>query len=61
MEPMRHTVAVLVATLVSGLIAGAPAAHADPTDPLYQFVDTAAQRLLTADPVAAFKWLEGGQ
>lgn len=40
--------------------AGFPvSAHADPA-PLYQLVDTAAQRLLTAEPVAAFKWLNGG-
>jgi chorismate mutase len=60
MDLVRQPVPFLVATLVSGLVASAPAAHADPTDPLYQLVDTAAQRLLTADPVAAFKWLEGG-
>jgi chorismate mutase len=50
----------LVAILWSGLTAGAHAAHADPTDPLYRLVDAAAQRLLTADPVAALKWTKGG-
>lgn len=35
-------------------------AHADEPAPLYRLVDTAAQRLLTADPVAAFKWVNGG-
>lgn len=38
-----------------------PAALADSgTDPLYPLVDAAAQRLQTADPVAASKWLTGG-
>ncbi|GCA99858.1 chorismate mutase [Mycolicibacterium sp. NCC-Tsukiji] len=36
-----------------------PLAHAD-DDPLFRLVDTAAQRLQTADPVAAVKWLKGG-
>ena len=30
------------------------------TEPLYDLVDAAAQRLQTADPVAAVKWLRGG-
>jgi chorismate mutase len=60
MDRVRHPVPFVVATLLSALIASAPAAQADPTDPLYQLVDTAAQRLLTADPVAAFKWIKGG-
>lgn len=40
----------------------APAvAGADPaSEPLYPLVDAAAQRLQTADPVAATKWLTGG-
>lgn len=40
----------------------APAvAGADPaSEPLYTLVDAAAQRLQTADPVAATKWLTGG-
>ena len=37
----------------------APQAHADDGN-LYTLVDTAAQRLLTADDVAAFKWTDGG-
>ncbi|BBY82050.1 chorismate mutase [Mycolicibacterium pulveris] len=36
------------------------AAQADPVSPLYRLVDTAAQRLATAEPVAAAKWLHGG-
>jgi chorismate mutase len=35
-------------------------AHAEPVGPLYRLVDTAAQRLATADPVAAAKWINGG-
>lgn len=54
----------LAALLVIGLgIAwgpvSSPLAHAD-TDPLFRLVDTAAQRLQTADPVAAVKWINGG-
>jgi chorismate mutase len=46
---------VLVAT------ASMPAlANADPASPLYRLVDTAAQRLATADAVAAYKWIDGG-
>lgn len=43
-------------------IAVAPAAHAEPepAPPLHRLVDTAAQRLAVADPVAASKWLDGG-
>lgn len=40
-------------------LTSAPLAHAD-DDPLLRLVDTAAQRLQTADPVAAVKWLKGG-
>ena len=35
-------------------------ADAQPANPLYRLVDTAAQRLATADPVAASKWIDGG-
>lgn len=38
---------------------GAGPANAE-TEPLYDLVDAAAQRLQTADPVAAVKWLGGG-
>jgi chorismate mutase len=37
-----------------------PTAYADEPGPLYKLIDIAAQRLLTADPVAAFKWVNGG-
>ena len=51
------------ALLVTGsLLVGAlpPTASADPAGPLYRLVDTAVQRLATADPVAASKWINGG-
>ena len=51
------------AVLVTGsLLVGAlpVAASAEPASPLYRLVDTAAQRLATADPVAATKWINHG-
>ena len=50
--------------MVSGLTVGLSptAALADDTsnsEPLYELVDAATQRLQTADPVAATKWLSG--
>jgi chorismate mutase len=57
---VRHSAALLVGALLSTSIAVAPAAAADEQSPLYDLVDAAAQRLQTADPVAAFKWVEGG-
>jgi chorismate mutase len=55
----NRTASLLVA---GSLLVGAfPAtAEAQPADPLYRLVDTAAQRLATADPVAASKWITGG-
>ena len=38
----------------------APVVHAEPPNALYTLVDTAALRLQTAEPVAAFKWINGG-
>ncbi len=38
----------------------APAAAEPPSEPLYALIDAATQRLQTADPVAASKWLSGG-
>ncbi len=50
----------LAALLVAVLgMTSVPLAHAD-DDPLFRLVDTAAQRLQTADPVAAVKWIKGG-
>jgi chorismate mutase len=51
------------AVLVTGslLVGALPViANGEPAGPLYRLVDTAAQRLATADPVAATKWLNGG-
>jgi chorismate mutase len=54
----NRTAALLVTGLL--LVGASPAtAHAD-NSPLYRLVDTAAQRLATADPVAAAKWIDGG-
>ena len=47
---MMTTMAVVTAT----------PAQADSPEPLYNLVDAAAQRLQTADAVAANKWLTGG-
>ncbi|WP_081845229.1 chorismate mutase [Mycolicibacterium aromaticivorans] len=41
-------------------VATAAPAWGDSTEPLYNLVDAAAQRLQTADAVAANKWLTGG-
>jgi len=49
------------AALLTGLaIAAAAPAAADSPDPLHDLIDAAAQRLQTADQVAASKWLTGG-
>ncbi|WP_408632143.1 chorismate mutase [Mycobacterium dioxanotrophicus] len=39
---------------------GVPAVHADPESPLLPLIDAAAQRLQTADAVAAYKYRAGG-
>ncbi len=50
---------VVGALLTSQLVLPATA-QAEPLGPLHNLVDVAAQRLATADPVAAFKWIDGG-
>lgn len=45
--------------VVAALCATAQA-NASGDEPLYELVDAATQRLLTADPIAANKWLSGG-
>lgn len=55
-----RSVVSVIAAAVLGVCGAAPLAYADDSGPLYRLVDTAAQRLLTADPVAAFKWVNGG-
>ncbi|MGV0852085.1 chorismate mutase [Mycolicibacterium phlei] len=52
---------MLVFVLVSVAVAASQGtAAAAPASPLYPLVDAAAQRLATADPVAAAKWINGG-
>lgn len=52
---------MLVSALVgAGVAASTATAAATPTAPLYPLVDAAAERLATADPVAAAKWINGG-
>ncbi len=41
-------------------VATAAPALADSAEPLYDLVDASAQRLQTADAVAANKWITGG-
>ncbi|KRD14142.1 chorismate mutase [Mycobacterium sp. Root265] len=51
----------LAIPLAALAVAAAPVAGADVLSPLHPLVDAAAQRLLTAEPVAASKYLTGGQ
>jgi chorismate mutase len=53
----KRCIYVLVAPVVA--VATAVGAAATPSSPLTALVDAAAARLLTADPVAAFKWHAG--
>ncbi|QIV80355.1 chorismate mutase [Mycolicibacterium frederiksbergense] len=50
----------LAVALAVVAVAAAPVAGADVLSPLHPLVDAAAQRLLTAEPVAASKYLTGG-
>lgn len=56
---MRLPVGVIAAAAAVLPLTAVPA-HADGTADLTRLVDAAAQRLQTADPVAASKWLNGG-
>ncbi len=56
----NRSVLLTAALLLVGPFALIATADAEPVSPLYRLVDTAAQRLATADPVAAFKWINGG-
>jgi len=60
MSPNRRTPLLVAAALVACQLGVTAAAGAEPVSPLYRLVDTAAQRLATADPVAAAKWINGG-
>ena len=56
---LRHTAVGLCAAVLAALsVAGH--ARGDDANPLFELVDAAAQRLQTAEPVAASKWNTGG-
>jgi chorismate mutase len=55
----RRVSLILTATVLTATVP-VPTAHADDPNPLGRLVDLAAQRLQTADPVAASKWTTGG-
>lgn len=57
---VKTVAATAVAVAVVLAVATAPVADADVPGPLHLLVDTAAQRLQTAYPVAAYKWVNGG-
>ncbi|MCV7227735.1 chorismate mutase [Mycolicibacterium komossense] len=48
------------AAVLFGVVGAVPNAQAETPSPFYNLVDAAAQRLLTADAVAAYKWIDGG-
>jgi chorismate mutase len=54
------TVLAVAASLSIGVLGVAPPSQADSPNPLSALVDAAAQRLQTADPVAAVKYKTGG-
>ena len=60
MSRKRTTPLLVAGLLVVGMLGLPVNAHAEPASPLYALVDVAAQRLATADPVAAYKWINGG-
>ncbi len=60
MSRNRSAALLVAASLLVGPLSQPAAARAGPADPLYRLVDVAAQRLATADPVAAVKWINGG-
>jgi chorismate mutase len=59
MSRNRRTSLLVAGSMLVGALGLPATANADPS-PLHRLVDTAAQRLATADPVAASKWLDGG-
>jgi chorismate mutase len=56
----RSALPLVALLLVSQLMMPATAGAQPPFLPFQQLVDAAAQRLATADPVAATKWINGG-
>jgi chorismate mutase len=59
MTPNRSALAIS-GLLLACQLSLSGTASAQPVIPFYGLVDAAAQRLATADPVAAFKWINGG-
>jgi chorismate mutase len=55
----RHMPMLIAGSLVISLLVPATA-DAEPVNTMYKLVDVASQRLATADPVAANKWINGG-
>lgn len=49
------------ALLMAVAVVSAPPTQADNPNPLFDLIDAAAQRLQTAEPVAAIKWKTNGQ
>ena len=58
-DVMRGCAAGMCTALALATLSTAPA-RGDDANPLAALVDAAAQRLQTADPVAATKWINGG-
>jgi chorismate mutase len=58
-ECLRRSAVGLCAAVALSITPTAPAC-ADDANPLFELVDAAAERLQTAEPVAASKWLTGG-
>jgi chorismate mutase len=54
------TALAIAASLSTGMLGVAPPSRADNPSPLFALVDAAAQRLQTAEPVAAVKYQTGG-
>ena len=60
MSRNRAAPLLVAGLLLAGQLSLSVSANAEPESPLYALVDVAAQRLATADPVAAYKWINGG-
>ncbi len=60
MSRNRSALLLVAGVILAGHCRLPATAGAEPVNPLYRLVDTAAQRLATADPVAASKWINGG-
>ncbi|MEN3321437.1 MAG: chorismate mutase [Mycobacterium sp.] len=60
LDGIRRFAVGLCASTALGIAPTTATAHGDDANPLLGLVDAAAQRLQTAEPVAANKWLTGG-